>query len=151
MSANAADSRDLFSAGTETGNDAIRDRKSQELVFALIGPVGSGVTEVGRCIKTMLEDRYGYEVKPIIKMSDFIKENAGDVGVTLQVGANGSDIITKLQSAGNSLREKRGLDYLARKAIARIFNYRQEGGYNGDVKTGLPKVLRRAYIMAQFT
>jgi ABC-type dipeptide/oligopeptide/nickel transport system ATPase subunit len=51
----------------------ISERLSQELVIALVGPVGSGVSTSARYIAEILKQQFGYDVAPIIGMSDILK------------------------------------------------------------------------------
>lgn len=124
---------------------AISDRLSQELVVALVGPVGSGVSTAAAFIAEILAQRFRYKVCPIIKPSDIIRTEAHRVGMS-PVAASGSlaTDIEKMQTAGNELRKKFGGNYLAEKVVERIYKFRQEnGGFNGD--NALPG--RRAYII----
>jgi ABC-type glutathione transport system ATPase component len=50
--------------------NSIADRLSEELVFALVGPVGSGVSTAGKYIAEILTQDYGYAVAPVIKPDD---------------------------------------------------------------------------------
>jgi ABC-type glutathione transport system ATPase component len=60
--------------------NSIADRLSEELVFALVGPVGSGVSTAGKYIAEILTQDYGYAVAPVIKPSEIIKAEAHRVG-----------------------------------------------------------------------
>ena len=137
--------RDLLD-GPEPANlaNAISERLSQELIVALIGPVGSGVSTAAAFIAEILEQRFRYKVCPIIKLSDIIKMEAHRVGPPVATSASLATYIEKMQTAGNELRKKFGGNYLAEKAVERIFKFRQEnGGYHGNVAA--PG--RRAYII----
>ncbi|MEI6560045.1 MAG: anti-phage dCTP deaminase [Rhodospirillaceae bacterium] len=123
---------------------ALSDRLSQELVIALVGPVGSGVSTVGKYIKEKLQHDFSYSVAPIIKLSDLIKEDAFHVGKVAPSSQPLGAYINEMQDIGNSLRGKFGLNYLSARAIENIVKYRSEsGGYkNGVIVPG-----RRAYII----
>jgi deoxycytidylate deaminase len=122
----------------------ITDRLSQELVIALVGPVGSGVSTSGRYLRELLANEFSYDVAPVITLSGFIRKEAhrvslGDVPTQL------SAYIAHMQEAGNQLRAKFGSNYLAEKAVEQIAKYRKEKhGYaqNGTMLPG-----RRAYII----
>jgi pantothenate kinase-related protein Tda10 len=59
----------------------ISDRLSQELVIALVGPVGSGVSTSAGYLAEILTNHFGYDVAPIIKLSSFIRNEAHRVGL----------------------------------------------------------------------
>jgi pantothenate kinase-related protein Tda10 len=59
----------------------ISDRLSQELVIALVGPVGSGVSTSAKYLSEILSQQFQYEVAPIIKLSDFIRVEAHRIGI----------------------------------------------------------------------
>ncbi|MEH3061545.1 MAG: anti-phage dCTP deaminase [Methylobacterium radiotolerans] len=137
----------VLPAGDTTRNVAtsISDRLSQELVIALVGPVGSGVTTAAQLIRDLLVQDFGYKVAPIIKPSDIIRAESHRVGIG-QIRTSPHDVyITDMQTAGNALRQKFGANYLAEKTVERIYKFRLEnGGLNedGSVVPG-----RRAYII----
>lgn len=51
----------------------IKERLSQELVIALVGPVGSGVSTAAKFLHDELANEFGYDVAPIMKPSDVIR------------------------------------------------------------------------------
>ena len=55
----------------------IKERLSQELVIALVGPVGSGVSAAAEFLKEALDGDFGYEVAPVMKSSDVIRAQSG--------------------------------------------------------------------------
>jgi deoxycytidylate deaminase len=124
--------------------NSISDRLSQELVFALVGPVASGVSTASTYLTETLTNKYRYRVADIIKMSDFIRAELPRVKLAEPPRAPLGQYIRKMQDAGNALREKFGRNYLVEKAIEKIFAYREaEGGFRDKVV--LPG--RRAYII----
>jgi len=123
----------------------ISDRLSQELVFALVGPVGSGVSACAKFLSEILTQQFGYQVAPIIKPSDIIRAESHRVGVANISREPMSRYIKEMQDAGNALRDKFGPNYLAEKAVERIAKFRKDkDGYaaNGSMLPG-----RRAYII----
>lgn len=143
LNANAIVEKFLKVDGKGIANN-IEERLSKELVIALVGPVGSGVSTAGKVIERTLRTEYGYDVCPIIKLSDFIKNEARRVGHGPIEEDRIDEYVHKMQDIGNMLREKFGGSYLIQKAIERIRRYREEnGGYIGDVV----KPDRRAYII----
>jgi deoxycytidylate deaminase len=123
----------------------ISDRLSQELVIALVGPVGSGVSTTANFLSEILSQQFEYDVAPIIKPSDIIRAEAHRVGAAEMPRDPISTYIDLMQTAGNNLREKYGNDYLAEKAVEKIAKFRKaRGGYTED---GTMRPGRRAYII----
>lgn len=122
---------------------SISDRESQELVIALVGPVGSGVSTSAGLLKELLSTQFGYDAT-IFKQSDIIKQEASRVGLSGIPNAPLSTYIDQMQNAGNLLREKFGPNYLAEKTVELIVKYRTAKGGMVDGKV-LPG--RRAYII----
>jgi dephospho-CoA kinase len=125
--------------------NSIADRLSEELVFALVGPVGSGVSTAGKYIAEILTQDYGYAVAPVIKPSEIIKAEAHRVGRQNIDLEPLSTYIDEMQTTGNELRKKFGPNYLAEKAVERIVKFRREQGGYGEKGISLPG--RRAYII----
>src|SRR5689334_5029862 len=125
--------------------ETISDRLSQELVVALVGPVGSGVSTAARYIEEILTQRFGYLVAPIIKPSDIIRTEAHRVGISPPPKRPLSSYIDQMQTAGNKLRKKYGPNYLAEKAVEKIVAFRTEK--NGYSVNHVPLLGRRAYII----
>jgi deoxycytidylate deaminase len=124
--------------------ETVADRLSKEVVIALVGPVGSGVSMSAQYLSEILSQDFGYAVAPIIKPSDFIRAEARRVGISKISESPLSVRIDEMQTAGNKLREKFGADYLAEKTIEKIVAFRRDqGGYTGAIQ--LPK--RIAYII----
>src|ERR1700733_3995914 len=80
----------------------ISERDSQELVVALVGPVGSGVSTSARLIKELLSNEYGYDVE-ILKQSTIIANEGARVGFANIPKSPLSAYIETMQSAGNAL------------------------------------------------
>lgn len=122
----------------------ISDRLSQELVIALVGPVGSGVSKAAAFLETALGQTFHYTVAPIFKPSAIIASEAHRVGRSPPSRQPYDKYIDEMQTIGNELRQKFGGNYLIEKVIERIRRFRSEkGGYSGDI--ALPG--RRAYII----
>jgi len=100
------------------------ERRTSELVVALAGPVGSGVSTTAVALAELLENEFGYSVETV-KVSDIINEKAGLVGHQA-VPIDDSERIHKLQQAGSALRERLGEDVLANFCIERIHAGRDE-------------------------
>ncbi len=124
--------------------NTIDERESQELVIALVGPVGSGVSTSAKLLKELLTTDFGYDVPAILKQSDIIKREAARVGMGAIPEDPLSAYVDHMQTAGNLLRKKYGPNYLAEKTVEQIVKYRTEKGAiaNGKAMPG-----RRAYII----
>jgi deoxycytidylate deaminase len=128
--------------------EEISDRLSQEIVIAMVGPIGSGVSTAALLLKDILEGQYQYKVAPLLRPSDVIRERAPALGITLPSKQDIAVYVAEMQTAGNRLRERFGGNYLVEKVVERIRQFReQDGGYlvNGGQRTELPG--RRAYII----
>ena len=125
----------------------LKDRLTQELVIALVGPVGSGCTTVGTALAEELERSYGYDVHRH-KLSQFIGDYAHLVGEKIAAGMLASERIRHLQSIGDKLRHAFGPGYLAAKAIEKIAEVRDQFGIakSGD-GSDIPISQRRVHII----
>lgn len=122
----------------------IKERLSQELVFALVGPLGSGVSTTANLIREKLTGPYDYECPPILKPSDVIREKAALLEKSAPEVQSTATYVNKMQDLGNELRDKFGHNYLVEKTIEKMFVFRKEnGGYEQDVE--IPG--RRAYVI----
>jgi deoxycytidylate deaminase len=103
------------------------ERQTDELVIALVGPIGSGVSETAKLLQAILRDRFDYDPR-YIKVSDIIRGARAGEGDT--VAESGHARISGLQGAGDQLRSLYGHRYLAEKCIETIALDRvQTGGY----------------------
>ncbi|MDO8262024.1 MAG: anti-phage dCTP deaminase [Gallionella sp.] len=125
-----------------------KDRLTQELVIALIGPVASGCTKAKEILTSTLVNQYGYKVASH-KPSEIIAKSAKLISKPIANGLSGSDRISIYQTTGNDLRKKFGANYLAAKIIEDIHLIRQSEGLK-PAKEGeamVPQSLRRAHII----
>ncbi|WP_271896075.1 hypothetical protein [Candidatus Phyllobacterium onerii] len=99
------------------------ERRTSELVIALVGPVGAGVSTTSKVLSELLTKEYHYSVDTI-KVSDIVNERAGLVDHE-KVDASDAVRIDKLQKAGSALRERFGEDVLANFCIDKIHNGRE--------------------------
>ena len=137
------------SSGRPRARDEIDDRLSQELIVAMVGPVGSGVSKSADLINDMMRARFNYEVRDIIKVSAIIDDDAHKVDRTKSVGMTGRERITHLQETGNALRKQYGADYLAKRAIGIIAAHRVGDGFE-QIEAGKPPRpvrMRRVWII----
>lgn len=156
-----AHSLPMNAPNTNLGYKTIEERKSPELVFAFVEPIGGGANQVEESLSRILQKpRYEYAINPI-QMSKILEEEAKIAGIKepqihseLEAFSNllspEAKRISRLQKLGNELREKKGYDFLAKKAVQRIADYRSKNaGYQqaeGAVAP-VPKPLRVAHII----
>lgn len=125
----------------------LKDRITQELVIALVGPVGSGCTTVGTAIAQELERSYDYKVHHH-KLSQFIGEYAHLVDEKLSSEIKASERVRRLQSIGDKLRQSFGPGYLAAKAIEKIAEVRDQYGIaKSEDGSDIPISQRRVHII----
>lgn len=101
------------------------ERRTDELVIALVGPVGSGVSTTAIALADLLEGEFGYSVETI-KVSEIINDKATLVGLN-PIATNDDERIHKLQQAGSRLRSRFGEDVLANFCVERVHASRDEG------------------------
>jgi len=100
------------------------ERRTSELVIALVGPVGSGASTTAGELAELLKREFDYTVD-LIKVSEIINEKAELVEYE-PVGPDDLERVLKLQQAGSALRERLGEDVLAKSCIERIHAGRDE-------------------------
>lgn len=103
----------------------VEDRSSLELVIALVGPVGSGVTTTASILESTLTEKFGYAVERI-KVSSLIKEFSDEVLENIQDNLPVNERIERYQTVGNKLRKQHGAHYLADRVIEKIAFARQK-------------------------
>jgi deoxycytidylate deaminase len=125
----------------------LNERLTDELVFAFVGPVGSGCSTSASIIKKILEDDYGYEVI-VHTLSNFISSSAQLVGISLDQDIPTERRIEKMQVIGDKLRQTFGNAYLAAKAIEEIAKLRDRDGFGASKdKVRVPEKLRRVHLI----
>lgn len=95
------------------------ERGTQELVIALVGPIGSGVSECAKIIQETLVKDYDYKTDPIKKASELIARYAAKVDVEVDP-TRPFEKTEGLQAAGTKLREKFGPTVVMDLAIGEI-------------------------------
>lgn len=130
-------------------SDAIAGRRSNELIIALAGPIGSGINAVKERVEDALR-ACGYEVKHV-KISDYIRECITSELLHTVSGPlidSGAEKYIQLQDAGNELRSFQP-DILAEYSIRRIAELRTEqiNSEIGSTTDYIPE--RTAYLIDQ--
>lgn len=129
--------------------DIIKSAESSELFFAVVGHIGSGISEVANSLKSELEV-HGYDVA-IIKASSSIKEWAHEKGHNIPVN-NGRPVIEdtfEYQDLGDLMREEtQDFTAVAQGMIRNVRNIRATNT-GVEVEDGAPiepDENKRAYI-----
>ena len=136
------------------------ERRSQELVIALAGPIGCGIKGVADALEDRLKER-GYVEVIRIKLSNFLEsaitENLVKIPITDENNSDRYNRYRRLQDVGKKLRRQtKNPAILAEYAARQIFLDRSKRfkDVNTDVdeKTKLPRPIlpsRIAYIIDQ--
>jgi deoxycytidylate deaminase len=139
-------------AATPESRDIVAEHVSNEIVFAIVGHVGSGNTEVAKTLKEVLERRSsgaGSFSVAIIKARAVIEEGMKRLGAPLTPG-NGKLLsdVRRYQDAGDRLREG---DHAAVARGAVAFIRRERAAMQGTVaepeKPVVPDGRPRAFII----
>jgi deoxycytidylate deaminase len=130
-------------------SDVIAERRSNELIIAFAGPIGSGVKAVKERVENSLRNS-GYDVKHV-KISDYIRECITSKllsTVSSKLCDPGAGRYIQLQNAGNELRSIQS-DFLAEYSIGRIAELRTEQ-INEEISSTTDYVPQRtAYLIDQ--
>jgi deoxycytidylate deaminase len=108
----------------KTDDESLQTRVTAELVIALAGPIGSGVSTTAEILKTFLMEEYNYTVD-IVTVSDLIRESAHLVENPPRIRTTAEGRVSDLQRLGNLLRQKYSRDYLAQKCVERMHQKRE--------------------------
>lgn len=131
---------------SENPLDAIRKRRSQELVIGLCGAAGAGVKSLKDSLKIQLIEQ-GYLVEHI-RLSDLIAET--DQNPILIKNLTGFKRYEKLQDIGDKLRKSHSTNIVAQLAVRQIKILRSASFGNEDSPTSEVKHTKKvAYILDQ--
>jgi len=113
--------------------DLIKNRRANELVIALCGAVGSGVSDIARLIGKELKT-YNYHVETI-KASAMIINKYTDQATEIEC-LDKLDRIERLQGLGNDLREMHGNDVITQFIIQELAylrtSYAEKNNHNPE-------------------
>lgn len=125
----------------------LKDRLTEELVIALVGPVGSGCSTTYEILLSELESQYLYSVH-YYKLSDYISESAKLIEADMGQNLSAAERVDRMQTVGDELRKICGSSYLAAKAVEKIAEHRDTEGF-GKATDGsaVPKKLRQVHII----
>jgi deoxycytidylate deaminase len=125
----------------------LNERLTDELVIALVGPVGSGCTTTYEKLSDILGNQYSYDVH-YYKLSDYIAHGAKLVHKTIPEHLPAAERVDKLQTVGDMLRKACGHSYLAAKAVEKIAELRDIEGFGNTAEgVAVPKKLRQVHII----
>lgn len=102
--------------------DEIQRSLTNELIIGLCGPIGTDLKLISEKIKSIISERYDYQVY-IIKLSDFIKQYTD---YNSKSNTNSFERYNNLIQCGNDFRHKNDSSILAELAINRISIIRQQ-------------------------
>lgn len=119
---------------SETTLERLRKTHTNELIFALCGPIGSPLREVAGELETLLTKEFGYECETI-RLSDFITEYSEK----REAPKTEFDRINDLVTDGNTLRERYGKGVLVNLGISRIFKKREDAKTAAGATRNLPQ------------
>lgn len=124
---------------------ALEDRRTAELVIALVGAVGSGVSACAIQLKDILSNTYKYDKVIIHKVSEIIRRSAPLIGKEIPNNIDEAQRVVQLQEAGDLLRKKFSNAYLAEKVVEGIADSRERS--SGYAPSGPPLPLRHVHIV----
>jgi deoxycytidylate deaminase len=108
--------------------DKLELHYTDEVVFALCGPIGSPIKDVALRLSKLLQSDYGYTDCHIIKLGDYIPSLGMRLdGTKIKIEKNNpfEELVQKIK-IGNQLRKKFGGSYLAEFAVDKIRNLRNK-------------------------
>ncbi|MFC5299735.1 anti-phage dCTP deaminase [Azospira restricta] len=125
----------------------LKDRLTEELVIALVGPVGSGCTTTYETLLSKFKDDYSYSVH-YYRLSDFIAQGAKLIDQAVADNLSASERVDRMQTVGDELRKICGTSYLAAKAVEKIAEHRDTVGFGKSADgMAVPKKLRQVHII----
>jgi deoxycytidylate deaminase len=125
----------------------LQERQTAELVIALVGPVGSGVTKTATLLQRLFEKRYKYEVSLLRVSRDIIEKSAKLLEKSIPSNQKRDERIKLLQEIGTELRHKFGVRYLAEKCVEQIAIQRSNSGFEGLSGKEHPIARRQVHII----
>lgn len=127
---------------TNGAREIVLSDQSKELVFCVVGHIGSGTSEVAKTLDNLLQQK-GYDSK-IVKASDLITERS-----TIPNGLTKLQRVEHLQDAGDDLRKNNDSTIISRLFISKIRQLRaQSMGVEYDETMPVnPDGNKRAFIL----
>ncbi len=114
--------------------DRLKKTHTNELVFALCGPIGSPLHAVAAELNKLLTEKFDYECETI-RLSEFIREH----GAPPAAGISEYERKVHLIAEGDKLRNQHGKGVLANLGISRVYEKREEAKDASESTRFLPK------------
>ncbi len=148
MSVTALKPRDVASKTEAPFRTAMNDLAANELVFAVVGPVGSGTSEIAEALENLLP-KYGYD-PAILKARTVIGDWAYKKWGTTVSDSPKLQEIVKLQDAGDAFREESGDNAAVAVGLVGMIRAKRAEKQKTPPKAGEPVEpdgQKRAYIL----
>jgi hypothetical protein len=126
---------------------AVTDLMANELVFAVVGPVGSGTSEIAEALEGLLND-CGYDAA-ILKARTVIETAAQKMGIAIPLTPKLAQS-KALQDAGDSVREGSKDNAAVAVGLVDLIRNKRAEKQSAQIAPGLvvePDGTRRAYIL----
>ncbi|HEY4369683.1 MAG TPA: anti-phage dCTP deaminase [Steroidobacteraceae bacterium] len=126
---------------------AIGDLASNELIFAVVGPVGSGTSEIATSLLTLLEQS-GFDAT-VLKARTVIELQAERLGISLPT-EHGLEQSTALQDAGDEVRKRSNDNAAIAVGLVDLIRNKRGASLKVAVTPGAavePDGQKRAYIL----
>lgn len=128
-------------------NDIVASLASSELIFGVVGPVGSGTSEIATALQAQLEES-GFAEVYLIKARTLIEAYAGATGIKI-ADDRGIQQVIDLQNAGDTMRDDIGHPAIGQSFAVEVRSKRAAalGQDAGDNTAIAPDDTKRAYIL----
>ncbi len=126
---------------------AVKDLAANELIFAVVGPVGSGTSEIAEALEELLRES-GYDAT-VLKAREVIEEAAGKLDIPIP---QTPELIksTALQNAGDQVRFASKDNAAVAVGLVNLIRNRRAERQGTEISLGAviePDGTRRAYIL----
>ncbi len=141
------------------GYKSFEQRKTKELIFVFVEPIGGGAKQAENILTELLSGpSFSYKINKI-SLSSILQEEISKItfktpdlpGQLLNIPNISEETlrIHCLQQSGNYIRKTKGNDYLAKKAIQKIANYRamNDGHEHADGAVIVAKPIKVAHVI----
>lgn len=126
---------------------AVKDLAANELIFAVVGPVGSGTSEIAEALEELLRES-GYDAT-VLKAREVIEEAAGKLDIPIPQTPELTKS-TALQNAGDQVRFASKDNAAVAVGLVNLIRNRRAKKQGTEISLGAviePDGTRRAYIL----